>query len=227
MLKGLIISSLFWSSSWCLAKGFNFPQFTSYKLKNGLSVYLMEQNEVPLIEAVAAFTCGSTNDRNVSGLAYLTAKSMELGSSKYTKENFQSTLDNLGASWSTYAGTETVRFSLSSMKKDFDALLPLFHSTLVNPAFPKDHFTNLKKRTISKLEAMQEQPSQLIGRYFNRFAYGLHPYGNPTMGTIADLKSIETKSLRSYYDGCFSPANAAIFIVGDLNLNKMKSKKPI
>ena len=41
---------------------FKVPKYEKFKLKNGLTVYLMEQHEVPLINVSAVFDAGSIHD---------------------------------------------------------------------------------------------------------------------------------------------------------------------
>ena len=52
---------------------FKLPVFDKVILDNGLTVYLMEQHEVPLIYLSALIPCGAIQDGAKNGLAFLTS----------------------------------------------------------------------------------------------------------------------------------------------------------
>ncbi|HEX7845281.1 MAG TPA: hypothetical protein VF476_05720, partial [Chitinophagaceae bacterium] len=49
--------------------GYKLPPYEKFKLKNGLTVYLMEQHEVPMISVSAILPAGAIYDGDKSGLA--------------------------------------------------------------------------------------------------------------------------------------------------------------
>lgn len=64
---------------------FKVPTYEKFKLKNGLTVYLMEQHEVPLIYTSAVFDAGSTQDGDRYGLASMTADALLFGTKNTPK----------------------------------------------------------------------------------------------------------------------------------------------
>ncbi|RYF45987.1 MAG: insulinase family protein, partial [Cytophagaceae bacterium] len=72
-----------------LAQTFRVPPYQKFKLRNGLTIYLMEQHEVPLINVSAVFDAGAVQDGSRYGLANMTAEALLFGSSKYTKAQLE------------------------------------------------------------------------------------------------------------------------------------------
>lgn len=48
-------------------------------------------------------------------------------------------------------------------------------------------------------------------------AFTTHPYGQPVVGTMADLESLSRSQVESYYRRYYGPSNATVAIVGDLD----------
>ena len=48
-------------------------------------------------------------------------------------------------------------------------------------------------------------------------AFTIHPYGQPVVGTMADLESLSRGQVMDYYRRFYGPSNATVAIVGDLD----------
>ena len=82
---------------------YKLPPYEKFKLKNGLTVYLMEQHEVPMISVSAIMSAGAIYDGEKAGLASLTATALKHGTKSFTKQKLDEELDFIGATISTSA----------------------------------------------------------------------------------------------------------------------------
>ncbi len=204
--------------------GFKLPPYSKFPLKNGMTVYLMEQHEVPLIQVIAAFPAGAVKDAAKSGLANLTAEALLFGTHSYTKDQIQEELDFIGAGYYSAAGSEVAEVGVSFAKNDTDKVFPILKSILTEPSFDKEEFAKRKSRMLAELEQAREIPRQVIGTYFRKFLFGDHPYGNPVSGTRSSVKTIELEDIKTFYNDNYKPADAVLAIVGDFNAAMMKKK---
>ncbi|MGB5528526.1 MAG: hypothetical protein WBQ32_01010 [Ignavibacteriaceae bacterium] len=81
----IVILTLFILSTTTYSQ-FQLPEYEKYTLPNGLTLYLMEQHEVPLVYVNAIFPGGAVWDGEQNGLAALTAEALLFGSRNYTKD---------------------------------------------------------------------------------------------------------------------------------------------
>lgn len=219
----LAILILFIFNSQVVAQ-FKLPEYEKYTLPNGLTVYLMEQHEVPLVYMNAIFPAGAVWDGEQNGLAALTSEALLFGSKDYTKDQIEQTFDFLGASISSNAGTEAAQVSISFMKDDFEKLFPIFADVIKNPTFPQVEVEKRKQRWIAELDQARESPRSVIRSYFNKFIFGEMPYGNPVDGTKKSVEGITTDELRGFFNLHYPLSNACIAIVGDFTTTDMKTK---
>lgn len=203
---------------------FQLPDYEKYTLPNGLTVYLMEQHEVPLVYVNAIFPAGAVWDGEQSGLAALTAEALLFGSKDYSKDQIEETFDFLGAEISSFAGKETAEVSMSSHKKDFGQLFPVFVDVIKNPAFPKTEVDKRIQRWTAELDQAKESPRRVIGNYFGKFIYGENPYGNPVDGTKKTISLLTPEDLRSFFNLHYPLSLSCIAIAGDFSTEEMKAK---
>ncbi|HLP60173.1 MAG TPA: pitrilysin family protein [Candidatus Deferrimicrobium sp.] len=201
---------------------FRLPQYEKLVLKNGLTVFLMEQHEVPLVFVSAVVPSGAIKDNDKYGLAYLTAEALLFGTKSYSKSQIEEKLDFLGASYFTNVDADVAQLSASFAKKDLDTIIPILKDILADPIFDENEFAKRKKRLMLELEQEKEFPEAVIKSYFNKFLFGDHGYGNPVGGTKGTVSTITNEDLKAFYRANYKPAESAVAIVGDFNISQVK-----
>ena len=169
---------------------FKLPKYEKVVLKNGLTVYLMEQREVPMINVSAIIPAGAIYDQQQNGLASLTAVALRHGTKKMTKSQMEEELDFIGASLNTYASKEFAGLSSKFASKDQDKVLHIIKDLLTTPLFDAEEFEKEKKRLLVGLEQAKESPRNVIGDYYDEFLYGNHVYANPVSGKIPTVSKL-------------------------------------
>ncbi|SHM68767.1 M16 family metallopeptidase [Flavobacterium xinjiangense] len=206
------------------AQSYKLPDYTTFKLSNGLTVYLMEQHDVPVISASAILPAGAIYDNDKAGLASLTATALKHGTKNFTKTKLDEELDFIGADVNTYATKEYAGLSSNFAAKDKVKVLAIIKDLLLNPVFDPTEFNKEKSRLLVMLEQQKESPRSVIGSYFDAFLYGNHPYGNVISGINSTVSKLTVDDLKNFYKTNYKPDNSAISIVGDFNTKDMKTE---
>jgi len=206
------------------AQSYKLPDYTTFKLSNGLTVYLMEQHDVPVISASAILPAGAIYDNEKAGLASLTATALKHGTKNFTKTKLDEELDFIGADVNTYATKEYAGLSSNFAAKDKVKVLAIIKDLLLNPFFDSAEFNKEKSRLLVMLEQQKESPRSVIGSYFDAFLYGNHPYGNVISGINSTVSKLTVEDLKNFYKTNYKPDNSAISIVGDFNTKDMKAE---
>ncbi|MDI1306381.1 MAG: pitrilysin family protein [bacterium] len=204
------------------AQSYKLPDYTTFKLSNGLTVYLMEQHDVPVISVSAILPAGAIYDNEKAGLASLTATALKHGTKNFTKTKLDEELDFIGADVNTYATKEYAGLSSNFAAKDKVKVLAIIKDLLLNPVFDPTEFNKEKSRLLVMLEQQKESPRSVIGSYFDAFLYGNHPYGNVISGINSTVSKLTVEDLKNFYKTNYKPDNSAISIVGDFNTKDMK-----
>ncbi|MBS4035220.1 MAG: insulinase family protein [Ignavibacterium sp.] len=202
---------------------FRLPSYEKVEMENGLTVYLMEKKDVPLISVSAVFDGGAVKDGLHSGTASFTAEALRFGTTNYTRSQIDSLFNFFGSNISTYANADYSGLSTQFIKDNTEVLLSVIKEMIVNPVFPDDEVQRRKQRWVAELDQAKESPRSVIGSYFNKHIFGDAPYGNPVRGTKAGIEGITADKVRDFYKTNYHPESSAIAVVGDFSSSEMKN----
>ena len=220
----LLLVTSFGATAFGQSGAFKLPAYEKTVLKNGLTVYLMEQHEVPTITVSAVMPAGAIYDKAQNGLATMTASALMTGTAKMTKSKLEEELDFVGASVNAYASKESAGLSARFASKDREKVLGIIRDVLLTPTFDEKEFEKEKALLIAGLEQAKESPRNVIGNYFDQLTYGSHVYSNPESGRVATVAKLTAADARRFYKSNYIPNGSAIAIVGDFNTKEMKAK---
>ncbi len=203
---------------------FKLPKYEVVTLDNGLTIYLMEKKDVPIISFSAVFDAGAVRDGSQNGLASFTIEALKFGTANYTKTQIDSIFNFYGSSLNSYARLDYSALYTQFMKDDLEKLLPVIKDVITNPTFPEEEIVKRKQRWVAELDQAKESPRQVVGAYYNKFLFADSPYGNPVDGIKKTIELIDRKQILSFYSANIRSENCAIAVVGDFDSDKMKSE---
>jgi zinc protease len=102
------------------------PTVWQEKLSNGMRVYGIEHNEVPLVQFEIVIDGGQLlDDPKKIGVANMMARMMTQGTKNKTPEELEEAIQQLGASINVSAGTENIRVSANTLARNYPQTLAL------------------------------------------------------------------------------------------------------
>lgn len=223
-MKKTVAIALLATAAGAGAAEFRLPAFETTKLPNGLTVYMMERHEVPLIAVRAVVKAGSVNDGPQAGLASLTGAALLLGSQQHPKAAVDQAFDFRGARLGSGGGIEQSMLSADFAAKDSAALLPMFADLVQNPGVDNAELEKLRTRRLQNLKQAKEAPRNVVGEYFGTMLFGDSPYAIPANGTVASVGALTRKDVQSFHQRYYRPDNAAIIVVGDFKASEMRNR---
>ncbi|HEY3129324.1 MAG TPA: pitrilysin family protein [Acidobacteriota bacterium] len=199
------------------------PPYKKLKLKNGLTVLLMEQHEVPLISFHFIVKTGAVADAaGKEGLASLTAGLLRKGTKSRSADQISGELDFIGGQLDADAAEDYTGGAAEFMKKDVATGLDLLSDVLLHPTFPDDEMTKMVKQRIDGIKAAKDEAQGVIGTYFDAYLYASHPYGKPTEGDEKSLAALKREDVSNFYETYYTPGNTILSAVGDFNAAEME-----
>lgn len=199
------------------------PEISDVKFKNELAVYLIENNELPLINFSLRLKGGMLFDEKI-GTADLLSKLLLEGTKNKTPLELEEAIDNLGASITTKSSEEFIEINVTTLSSKFDEVYSLFEEILIEPRFDAKEFERLKLESIEYLKREKTKPTSVAAKVFPKLVWGSsHLLANSAAGTEASVESIEIEDLRNYYKKFISPNLASISVVGNISIGKVKS----
>ncbi len=203
---------------------FTIPEPERYVMKNGLVVMLMEDHELPLIQASARIRTGSRLEPPEKvGLASITGTVLRTGGAKdRTGDEIDDTLDARGARIETSIGTDSGSATLSCLKGDFPDVLRVFAGIVRTPAFEELKIKVAKTQAMASIARRNDEPMQIMFRESRRLVYGADsPYARNT--EYATIDSITQADLKAFHGKYLLPNRTILGVVGDFDPREMKA----
>lgn len=194
-------------------------------LDNGITFFLLEDKELPLIRVNVTVRTGSLIEPlEKTGLAAMTGRVMrEGGSLNYPSDELNTLLEDKAAYMSTFIGMNSGGASMNLLKENFDELLPVFIDLIQNPAFPQDKIDLAKTQSRSNISRRNDDQQSIASREFFKLLYGEDtPYTSQT--EYATLDAITKEDLVAFHKNAFVGNNMTIGVIGDFNTRDMKRK---
>lgn len=205
-----------------------FPDVNQFTLTNGLKVYLVQRNSVPVVRMSLMTDAGYAADQfGMPGLASLTGSMLTEGTQTKTALQISDMTADLGASIYSSSDLDNTYLGMSTLQSNFDASLALYTDILLRPAFPAKDFERVKKEQLLGIKQEQSQPVQMGLRILPKLLYGAgHAYSNPMSGsgTEASVNKITRDDLVKFHQTWFVPNNATLVVVGNITEATLRSK---
>ena len=193
------------------------PKVYENSLANGLKIFGIENNEVPLVRFNLKIDGGQLlESMDRLGVANLTASLLNKGTKNKTVQELEEAIHDLGASIYSYAGKESITISGTTLSKNYIATLALAQEMLLSPRFDETAFELLKKATISSLRQQQASPNAVARNAYNELIYGKENIRSKnTLGTITSVSKITIEDVKAFYQKSISPSVAKMLVVGN------------
>lgn len=197
-------------------------EYSKRVLSNGMTVYLMEQRELPIVSLNVLVAAGSVLDpQGREGVASVTTELVWRGTKVNDAEDISYQFDSVGASLNQFVDLEFSGHTVQFLSKDREHVLALVAECLSGPTFPKKELALSLKQRIASLIREKDDPSQLVDEYLYAFLFQNHAYGRPSEGDERSLERIGQSDLVRFYQDHYFPKNLTLSIVGDFESNDM------
>jgi zinc protease len=200
----------------------NLPVVWQGKLENGLKIYGVENDELPLIQYNIVLKGGHYLDAlDKSGTSYMVAELMMEGTKNKTPLELEEEIEKLGAYISISASATDITISVNTLERTYDKSLALVEEILLEPRWDSEEFEMSKTRLKNRLIRAKADPNTLVRDEFMKLVYGPdHIFSIDRQGTEATVDAITLDDLKAYYLANFSPAAASFHIAGDITEEK-------
>jgi|GEM_PF-11652 Predicted Zn-dependent peptidases len=195
------------------------PEIWNYQTANGMKVYGISHNELPLIQASINIPGGALLDpQGKRGVSYLNARLMTEGTALKTAEELEFAIGKLGARISVSSSLESTEISVSALAKNFDQVMALVEEVILQPRFDASALERIKSQTKTTIISQNTNPSAVAGSTRDKLIYGEdHVLAQAVYGTAESLDAITVEDIKAYYNAYISPSVAAFHIVGAID----------
>src|SRR5215510_13655425 len=201
------------------------PAPVKLSLTNGMTLFVLEDHEIPVADISAIIRTGSIYDPpDKVGLAELTGTVMRSGGTvSQTPDQINQKLEFIAASVETGIGNDRGSARLSCLSRDLDTVLPIFADVLMHPAFRQEQLEIARGQMLDGIQRQNDTPQSIADRIFPQLIYGKDsPLArSPTEQTV---KRITRDDLIKFHARFYHPSNVILAITGDINKDSIGTR---
>lgn len=192
---------------------------------NGLTVLVLEQHALPIVQLHALIKAGSAQDpEEKAGLANLVASMLDEGTKTRSAQQIAEEIDFVGGSLSTRVTEDYTTVSVKVLAKDTPLGFALLSDVLLNPAFPDEELSRRRSQVLGEIRSELEDPEQVAMKAFHRLVFDGHPYRWPVNGTMDTVARVTRQDLQVFYEREYLPNQTILVIVGNITLDRVKAQ---
>jgi zinc protease len=195
---------------------FIFPPIEKSILANGLGVWTVRHDAVPVVTLMLLMRRGAADDPDdKEGLAALTVDMLDEGSDGRSAIEMHEALARIGGQLDSDIGSDVALLGISILKRFAPDALSLLAAMVVRPTLSEDDFARVRELRLHRLTQLRDLPGAVADRAFARLLFGNHPYGHTPLGTEAGLTTLTVDDIRRFHSELLRPSEATLVAVGD------------
>lgn len=195
-----------------------------FTLKNGMTLIVKVDPRAPTAVHMLWVRVGSMDEVDgVSGVAHVLEHMLFKGTAKVKQGEFSRRVAALGGRENAFTNKDYTGYYQQIPAKRLAEVMALEADRFANNQWPDIEFT--KEIEVVKEERRmrtEDSPRMLMYEQLYATQFVASPYRRPVIGWMNDLDAMTPQDARDFYRRWYVPANAAIVVVGDVDVTEVK-----
>lgn len=188
------------------------------KTPAGITVWLVQSHQIPMISAEVSFRGGSAFDpEKLPGLASYTASMLDEGAGDLPATAFQEALEDIGARLNVNIDKTDIGLTLDTLTEHKDEAFRLLGLATRAPRFDAEDVERVRDAILSNLSRVDENPRALAARAAGPAVFGDHAYAHPNDGFDWSMGVVTADDMRAFHRRVFTRSNMVVSVVGDVS----------
>lgn len=195
----------------------NLPVPARRVLPNGMEIMVIERHDLPFVSLHLVIKSGAAEEIAVpAGTAQFVASMLDQGTRTRTAREIAATIDGIGGTIDSNADFDDSSLDLSVLAPDTELAFDLTADMAMHPTFPPAQVERMRKRTLSALDVLRDDPAYVADAVFDSLVLSGTPYARSSDGTVNSVRRITTNDLWQYYNTHYFAGNAILAVDGDV-----------
>lgn len=195
----------------------------SFTLENGMRVLVQQDRRAPVIVSMVWYRAGSMDEQNgLTGVAHVLEHMMFKGTADTPPGEFSRMVARAGGRDNAFTNRDYTAYFQQLHKSKLPLALRLEADRMRNLVLNAEEFAK-EIRVVMEERRLRtdDQPRSLLYETFMASAFKAHPYRTPVIGWMGDLQNMTVDDARQWYERWYTPANATLVVVGDVDAGEV------
>ena len=188
-----------------------------FKLENGITLLVREDDTVPTVGIRAVFPGGLRAETPITNGAFsFISELLPKGTRNMTAQEIAEAVADMAGSLTGFTGKNTFGLKGDFLARFFPDGLALLRDVIREPAFDGAEADKIRPELLAQLKQQEDSLPSLAFQEFNTILFEGHPYGLNSIGSEFAIKSFTAGALRDIYEQQAKPDRLVLAISGDV-----------
>lgn len=195
---------------------------TKVTLDNGLRVLIVENHTLPIFSYYTFYDVGGRFEgKGTTGATHFLEHMMFKGAKKYGPGKFDTIIEGNGGSTNAYTSFDSTVYYQSMPSRTLETIIDLEADRMVDVLLEPSAFESERNVVFNERKMRYEnRPQGKLYYGMMQSVFEKTPYGGSVIGSVEDLKSLKRDEVKDFFHKFYTPDNAIIVIVGDVDTSK-------
>jgi len=191
----------------------------SFTLDNGMRILVQEDRRAPVVVSMVWYRAGSMDEQHgETGVAHVLEHMMFKGTRDVPPGEFSKLIARAGGRDNAFTSRDYTAYFQQLHASQLPLALRLEADRMHNLVLAEEEFSKEVQVVMEERRLRTEdQPRGLLYEAFMAAAFQAHPYRTPVIGWMGDLQNMTLADARDWYERWYTPANATLVVVGDVD----------
>jgi len=189
-----------------------------YLLANGMKLLVKEDHRAPVVVSQIWYKVGASYEHiGITGVSHVLEHMMFKGTDRHPPGEFSRIIAENGGRENAFTGRDYTSYFQQLEASRLPIAFELEADRMRNLHLQEAEFQKERDVVVEERRMRTEdKPSALTYEQFMASAFVVNPYHNPVIGWLDDLKALTLEDLSHWYQTWYSPNNATLVVVGDV-----------
>lgn len=199
-------------------------EYHSFRLDNGLEVYVFEDDSIPLVELSIYYKIGSIDEeKGLSGIAHFLEHSMFLGTEALPKGQLEELIKSVGGQYNAMTNYDFTYYYSEVPSSKLELVMAIEADRMANLKIDPEEIE--REREVIRQERRRTIENNVVTaglEIIQAKAFPESSLNHQVIGWMEDINNISVEDLQRYYNNYYVPNNAVMVVAGDVNVEEVK-----
>ncbi|WP_103762713.1 MULTISPECIES: M16 family metallopeptidase [Roseovarius] len=197
---------------------------TTFSLKNGMDVVVIEDHRAPVVMHMVWYRAGSADENpGVSGVAHFLEHLLFKGTKNMAPGEFSSTVARNGGSDNAFTSYDYTAYFQRVAADRLELMMKMESDRMVNLQLDEEDILTERDVIIEERnQRIENNPSALFREQQGAAQYLNHRYGVPIIGWQHEMVDLSLADALDYYKTYYAPNNAILVVAGDVTPDEVR-----
>ncbi len=200
------------------------PEIDEFKLSNGLQVYVVKSDRLPVVSMQLAVRAGRMDEpASRLGVAEMAGDMLVKGTRRRNALAIAKAIDFVGGTIASNTTYEATLLSCNVLSRYTRTCLDLLPDIVIHPTFPESELVKVREQALAGVRQRLDDAAQLAALHVQNLLWGNdHVRGRVT--SEQSISAIHREDLVAWHKAWFVPANAMLVVTGDVDTRRIKGE---